>query len=68
MPDALFGPIFPSLLMNNAGNPWVKFLDPYPYPPKSLPLSRGMGFGRQGRGYERGMGGMGGFQNPQGFI
>jgi hypothetical protein len=35
-------------LVNNRGNPWVKISYPHPYPPKPIPLLRGMGFGGYG--------------------
>ena len=38
-------PAVPSKLVNNSGNPWVKFTDPYPYPCIPLPVNKGMGIG-----------------------
>ena len=34
------------------GNPWVKFFNPYPYPPKTLPLLRVGVVRGLGRGFE----------------
>ena len=36
------------LIGNGAGNPWVKKLNPYPYPRKPLPTTKGKGLNGYG--------------------